>query len=419
MFIDEAQITVRSGKGGDGMVHFRREKYVPRGGPDGGDGGRGGNVIMEVSITLNTLSHFHYKKKYIAEDGKNGGTSKKTGRSAEALIVNVPPGTILYDSVSGEILGDLTSAGQQLVIATGGRGGRGNARFANSRDQAPRIAERGEPGQERLLKLELKLIADVGIVGVPNAGKSSLLAAITRATPKIGDYPFTTIEPNLGVVEMDLDNSFVVADIPGLLEGAHAGVGLGDSFLRHIQRTRIIIHLLDGLSQDPIADFSQTNNEMALFDPDLQEKYQIVAVNKIDLPEVQQKWPDIKEKLAKLGHSAFAISAFSRDNLDVLLKKTMEQLEKIPPVEQVSEMPVYRTKKDIRDYQIEKTEDGWRVSGERIERSAAMTYWEHDGSIRRFQRLIGTIGLEDALRKAGIKSGDTVHIGPYELEWQD
>ncbi len=419
MFIDEAQIMVRSGKGGDGMVHFRREKYVPRGGPDGGDGGRGGDVVIEVTITLNTLSHFHYKKKYIADDGKNGGTSKKTGRSAEPLVVNVPPGTILYDSESGEILGDLTSAGQQLVIASGGRGGRGNARFANSRDQAPRVAERGEPGQERLLKLELKLIADVGIVGVPNAGKSSLLAAITKATPKIGDYPFTTIEPNLGVVEMDLDNSFVVADIPGLLEGAHAGVGLGDSFLRHIQRTRIIIHLLDGLSQDPIADFTQINNEMALFDPNLQEKYQIVAINKIDLPEVQQKWPDIKEKLAKFGYSAFAISAFSRDNLDSLLKKTMELLTKIPHEEQVSEIPVYRTKKDIRDYQIEKTDDGWRVSGERIERSAAMTYWEHDGSIRRFQRLIGTIGLEDALRKAGIKSGDTVHIGMYELEWQD
>jgi GTP-binding protein len=272
MFIDEAIIKVISGKGGDGIVHFRREKFVPRGGPDGGDGGRGGDVILEVKKTMNTLSAFQHRRRYKAEDGRPGGGNNKTGRSGDDLIINVPPGTSVYDETNGDLVGDLVSPGDRLVIAKGGRGGRGNSRFANSRNQAPRIAEKGEPVTERELRLELRLIADIGIVGVPNAGKSTLLASVSNAKPKIAPYPFTTLEPHLGVAILDEETSLVLADIPGLIEGAHIGVGLGHSFLRHIQRTRVLIHLLDGLSDDPLLDYAQINSELALFDPDLGNK---------------------------------------------------------------------------------------------------------------------------------------------------
>ncbi|HMD88878.1 MAG TPA: GTPase ObgE, partial [Anaerolineaceae bacterium] len=260
MFIDEANIYIRSGRGGDGSVHFHREKYVSRGGPDGGDGGYGGDIVLEVQQTLNTLSAFRHTTRFIAQDGQRGGVNNQTGRSAEHLVIPVPPGTVVYDADSSALLGDLVSPGQRLVVGKGGRGGRGNSRFATASNQAPRTAEKGEPGQEKHLRLELKLIADVGIVGVPNAGKSSLLASVTNANPKIGDYPFTTLEPNLGVAELDADTSLVLADIPGLIEGAHEGSGLGTAFLRHIQRTRVLIHVLDGLSEDPMADFTQINS---------------------------------------------------------------------------------------------------------------------------------------------------------------
>src|SRR5574340_364972 len=263
MFIDEAAIFVRSGKGGDGFVHFHREKYVNRGGPDGGDGGRGGDVILKVVPTLNTLVNFRYQRKFVADDGKKGGVNNMTGRSADDLVIPVPPGTVVYDELTGELLGDLTEPDQSLTVCKGGRGGRGNPHFATSRNQAPTIGEKGEPAEERSLRLELKLIADVGLVGVPNAGKSSFLAAVTNARPKIADYPFTTIDPTLGVAVLDMDTTLVLADIPGLIEGAHQGVGLGDAFLRHIQRTRVLIHLLDGMSEDPLADYSQINSELA------------------------------------------------------------------------------------------------------------------------------------------------------------
>lgn len=257
MPFDEAEIYVQSGRGGDGMVHFHREKYKPRGGPDGGDGGRGGNVILEVNPKLNTLFEFRHRSRYVANSGKNGGPSNRSGKSADDLIVMVPPGTLIFNAGSGDLIGDLVDEHQQLIIAKGGRGGRGNQHFATSRNQTPRMAERGEPEETKTLRLELKLIADVGIVGVPNAGKSSLLSVVSNAKPKIANYPFTTLTPNLGVSKLDTDTILVLADIPGLIEGAHAGVGLGFSFLRHIQRTRVLIHVLDGLSQDPISDFSQ------------------------------------------------------------------------------------------------------------------------------------------------------------------
>ncbi|MFA5836857.1 MAG: GTPase ObgE [Bellilinea sp.] len=422
MFIDEAAIFVRSGKGGDGFVHFHREKYVNRGGPDGGDGGRGGDVILQVVPTLNTLVNFRYQRKFIAEDGKKGGINDMTGRSAEDLIVPVPPGTVIYDGITGELIGDLTEAGQRLVVCKGGRGGRGNPHFASSRNQAPRTAEKGYPAEERNLRLELKLIADVGLVGVPNAGKSSFLAAVTNARPKIANYPFTTIEPNLGVAELNMETTLVLADIPGLIEGAHEGVGLGDAFLRHIQRTRVLIHLLDGLSEDPLVDYAQINSELALFDPELSKKPVIVALNKIDLPEVQERWPAIKKQLMAHGVTdPVAVSAMARTGLDPILWKCVELLQTAPEPVVVRDLPVYRPAEDPRAFVVTRTDDGgYKVSGTAIERAAKMTYWEFEGSVRRFQKLIETLGVEDRLREMGIENGDTVYIGDdHELEWQD
>ena len=419
MFIDEARIYVRSGRGGAGMVHFHREKYVPRGGPDGGDGGRGGDVIFEVKPTLNTLQNFRFKRKYVAEDGQNGGASNMTGKTAKHLVIPVPPGTIVYDDDTGELLGDLVNAGDQLKICKGGRGGLGNQHFATSRNQAPRTAEKGEPPEEKNLRLELKLLADVGIVGVPNAGKSSFLAAVTNAKPKIADYPFTTIEPNLGVANLDTETNLILADIPGLIEGAHEGVGLGYAFLKHIQRTRVLIHILNGLADDPIADFTQINAELALFDPTLGAKPQVVVVNKMDLPDVQEKWEAIKKSLTKKGYAPFAISAVTHENLQPVLWKAHELLQSAPQVEVVQQMPLYKPAEDPRDFTLQREAEGWRVIGKSIERAADMTYWEHDGSVRRFHRLMVTLGVDEALRKEGIEDGDTVYIGEYELEWQD
>ncbi len=420
MFIDQAQIYVSSGRGGDGMVHFHREKYVPRGGPDGGDGGHGGDVVLEVLPTLNTLQAFRHKTRYLAGEGRKGGPNNMTGRSADDLVIPVPPGCLVFDADSGELLGDLVEPYQRLVVCKGGRGGRGNQHFATARMQAPRTAEKGEPAEEKNLRLELKLIADIGIVGVPNAGKSSLLAAVTNAKPKIANYPFTTLEPNLGVVELDLDTSLILADIPGLIEGAHMGVGLGFEFLRHIQRTRVLIHLLDGLSEDPLADFSQINSEMALFDPQLSNKPQIVVLNKMDLPDVQARWPQIKQALEKLGYQPMAISAASHLNLTDLLWKAAELLKTAPKPEQpAAGLPVYRPAEDPKAFTIEQTDEGWVVRGAAIERAAKMTFFEQEGSLRRFQKLLELLGVEEALRKAGVQEGDTVFIGDFELEWQD
>jgi GTP-binding protein len=419
MFIDEVLVNVQSGKGGDGIVHFRREKYVPHGGPDGGDGGKGGDIVFEVVPILNTLSSFRHQARFKADDGRKGGRSNRTGRSGESLIIRVPPGTLVYDDASGQLVGDLVEAGQQLVVCRGGRGGRGNARYATSRNQTPRIAERGEPAEVRDLRLELKLIADVGIVGVPNAGKSTLLASVTNARPKIAAYPFTTLVPNLGVAELDVNTTVILADIPGLIEGAHLGAGLGDAFLRHIQRTRVLIHILDGMAEDPLADFAQINSELALFDPDLAVKPQVVALNKMDLPDVQARWPEVEAQLQARGYQPQSISAVAGTNVRELLFKAYQLLEQTPPAPELDELPVYRMDTDPAHYEIERLEDGWRVAGAAIERAAAMTYWEYDQSVRRFQRLLHALGIEDAMREAGVLPGDTVHIGEHELEWSD
>ena len=419
MFIDEAKIYVRSGTGGDGMIHFHREKFVARGGPDGGDGGRGGNVVLRVVPTLNTLMDFRQQTRFVARDGEKGAVNNQTGKSADHLFISVPPGTLVYDADSGELLGDLVLPDQEFMVCKGGRGGRGNPHFKSSRIQAPRVGEKGEPGEERNLRLELKLIADVGLVGVPNAGKSSLLAAVTNAKPKIANYPFTTLQPNLGVAQLDINSVLILADIPGLIEGAHEGVGLGDSFLRHIQRTRVLIHVLDGLSEDPISDFTQINSEMALFDEKLPDKPQIVVLNKMDLPDVAEKWADIRKELKKRGYEALSVSAVAHTNLKKLLWRAYQLLEEAPRPEVEEALPVYRPEEDPEAFTIEKEPEGWRISGSAIERAAAMTYWEHYGSVRRFHKLLQVLGIEKALVEAGIEEGDTVFINENILEWQD
>ena len=401
------------------MVHFHREKYVARGGPDGGDGGRGGNVYLVVKPTLNTLSSFRHKSKFFAKDGENGGSNNMSGKSADDLRIMVPPGTLVFDALNKQLLADLVQPGQELLVAKGGRGGRGNQHFATSRRQAPRIAEKGEPPEEKTLRLELKLIADIGIVGMPNAGKSSLLAAISRAKPKIADYPFTTLEPNLGVVEVDMDTRLVMADIPGLIEGAHRGAGLGDAFLKHIQRTRVLIHVLDGLSEDPMEDFHQINSEMALFDAHLTEKEQIVVLNKMDVPEVAEKKSRIEKAVKKLGYSFYAISTMSRLGLDEVVKKAAQLLQEAPLPKIEEAVPVYRVEEDPTHFEIVAGEYGWEIHGAAIERAAEMTYWEHDDSLRRFHKLLERLGVEEALREAGAKNGDSVWIGDNEMEWQD
>jgi GTP-binding protein len=421
MFTDQVEIHVKSGKGGDGMVHFHREKFITHGGPDGGDGGKGGDVVFEVKSTLNTLSSFRQNQKFKAEDGIRGGPSQMSGRAGKDLVIYVPPGTVIYSAETGEIIGDFTQPKQRLMVCKGGRGGRGNQHFATSRNQAPRTAEKGEPAEEKRLRLELKLIADIGLIGVPNAGKSTLLSVLTNAKPKIASYPFTTLEPNLGVAEIDPDTTVVLADIPGLIEGASQGAGLGHDFLRHIQRTRVLIHLLDGLSEDPLADYSQINSELALFDPNLAKKPQLVALNKIDQPEVQERLAAIHKKFKKKKVELMTISALTRTNTRELLIRAYQLLQETPPLEQFeAEMPVYRPKEDPREFVIKREgANEWRISGSAIERAAAMTHWEHDGSVRRFQKIMATLGVEDALRKAGVEEGDTVAIGEFELEWQE
>jgi GTP-binding protein len=421
MFTDQVEIHVRSGKGGDGMVHFRREKFVPRGGPDGGDGGKGGDVIFEVKPTLNTLSSFRQNQKFKAEDGVKGGPSQMTGRNGKDLLLYIPPGTVIFDADTGDLIGDLTVAGQRLTVCKGGRGGRGNQHFATSRNQAPRTAEKGEPYEEKRLRLELKLIADIGLIGVPNAGKSTLLSVWTNARPKIAPYPFTTLEPNLGVAHIDEHTTVVIADIPGLIEGASQGAGLGHDFLRHIQRTRVLIHLLDGLSEDPVADYSQINTELSLFDPNLAKKPQLVALNKLDQPEVKERLGEIQKKFEKKKVELMPISALARRNTRDLLIKAFQTLQSAPPLEELeAPMPVYKPKEDPRAFAVRREgAHEWRITGTAIERAAKMTYWEHDGSLRRFQKIMETLGVDEALRNAGVQEGDTVAVGEFELEWQE
>ncbi|MGI8827542.1 MAG: GTPase ObgE [Chloroflexota bacterium] len=418
-FLDEAAVFVQAGSGGDGAMHFRREKYVPLGGPDGGDGGHGGSVVLHADRGLNTLFAFKRRRRFVAESGSPGGPARMHGRSGPALVIQVPVGTVVRDQQTGELLGDLTENGRMLDIAKGGKGGLGNVHFKSSTNQAPRFAEKGEPGQERWLELELKVLADVGIIGLPNAGKSTLLSVISAARPKIADYPFTTLSPNLGVVEAD-DYSFVAADIPGLIEGAHLGVGLGHEFLRHIERTLVLVHVVDGSGPDPTVALDQVNAELRQYDERLFEKPQIVAVNKMDLPETLEHWPELDRTFRDKGFHPMLISAATREGLSKLVYRISDLLRtevEILSDEQVRESPRITVPPPPDYFEVERKRKTFYVHGETVERLAVMTDMESDEAVYRLQKRLRRIGVFSALEKAGITEGTRVRIGDVDFHW--
>lgn len=419
MFLDEAKIYVKGGDGGNGCVAFRREKFVPFGGPSGGDGGAGGDVYLVASPHRNTLLHFKRKVHFKAERGQHGRGKNQTGRRGADVFIEVPLGTVVRDADTGALLADLTEPGQRVRVARGGRGGRGNAAFATSTNQAPRVSEKGEPGEERWLYLELKLIADVGIVGKPNAGKSTLLAAVSAARPKIADYPFTTLEPNLGVVAVDENTTFVLADLPGLIEGASQGAGLGHKFLRHVERTRVLIHLLNGASPEPIADYEAINEELTLFSPELARKPQIVVLNKMDLPQAREIWPAVQREMKRRGLEVMSISAITGEGVQPLMRRAANLLAELPRPAPVTEVEVFTLPPDEDAFTITREDEHvWRVQGVRIERAARMTNWEQSEALERFHRLLVGMGIAQALEEEGVSEGDTVYIGDIELEWR-
>jgi GTP-binding protein len=418
-FLDEAKIFVSAGDGGGGAMHFRREKFVPLGGPDGGDGGAGGDVILRADRGLNTLFTFRRKRRFAAEPGQPGRESRMHGKNGKDVIVDVPVGTVVRDAGTGEQLGDLTAGGQTVVVARGGKGGLGNVHFKTSTNQAPGFAEKGEPGAERWLDLELKLIADVGIIGLPNAGKSTLLSVISAARPKIADYPFTTLSPNLGVVDTG-DYSFVVADIPGLIEGAHEGVGLGHDFLRHIERTLVLLHLLDGSEEDPIAAFEQIQQELREYDETLLLKPQVVVVNKLDISETRERWPELQAWFRDAGYEASAISAATREGVDAVVYRTAEILLEAKRTAQLVEaesVPVITIKPPADYFEVERRRRTFHVRGETVERLAVMTDFGSDEAVHRFQQRLKRMGVFRALERAGVEEGGRVMIGPAELFW--
>ncbi|MCL2547762.1 MAG: GTPase ObgE [Symbiobacteriaceae bacterium] len=424
MFVDQALISVRSGNGGDGRVAFRREKYVPKGGPSGGDGGRGAHVIAQVDPNMNTLLDFRYRHSFIADAGGQGGIKNMHGANATDLIFRVPAGTTFIDADSGENVADLTEAGQQAILARGGRGGRGNAHYATPANRVPEYAEKGEPGLARRLRLELRLLADVGLVGYPNAGKSTLLAALSAARPKIADYPFTTLEPYLGIVKVDDETSFVMADIPGLIEGAAQGVGLGHDFLRHIARTRLLLHIIDLAAIDgrnPQADYLAINRELALYSSDLSQRPQIVALNKVDLPQADEFREDMLRWLTDSGIPYITISALTHEGLQPLIWQIASELQRLPkslPLEFTPQPEDTLTSED--ELQISREDDAaWRVSSARLHRLVAMTDFNNTAAIKRFQRIMRRTGVDDALREAGAQPGDTVRIADMEFDFAD
>ncbi|OEH91474.1 GTPase ObgE [Bacillus solimangrovi] len=426
MFVDQVQIYVKGGDGGNGLVAFRREKYVPNGGPAGGDGGNGANVVFEVDEGLRTLMDFRYQKHFKADRGENGMSKSMHGKNASHMIVKVPPGTVIADADTGEKIADLTLHGQQAIAAHGGRGGRGNIKFKSPANTAPEIAENGEPGQERYVKLELKLLADVGLVGFPSVGKSTLLSVVSAAKPKIADYHFTTIAPNLGVVETGDSRSFVMADLPGLIEGAHQGVGLGHQFLRHIERTRVIVHVVDmsGLEgRDPYEDFVKINEELKEYDMRLTERPQVVAANKMDLPNAEENLEIFKEKVGDVP--IFSISAATRQGLDEMLYKVADLVETTPEFpmheEEGEDHVLYKhSGRGEEDFVITRDDDGaFILSGFNIERLFKMTNFERDASIQRFARQLRSMGVDEALRQRGAQDGDTIRLLSHEFEFVD
>lgn len=435
MFYDQAVIHIKAGDGGNGSPHMRREKHAPLGGPDGGDGGRGGSVYLEANTSQNTLLSFRFRRHFKAMSGGAGSEKQKHGAAAKDLVIPVPPGTVVRDVETGDLLGDLVEPGQRVMVGRGGRGGLGNMHFATATLQAPEFAQKGEPGETRDVNLELMVIADVGLVGYPNAGKSSLLAAISAAQPKIASYPFTTLEPNLGVVGI-VDESFVVADIPGLIEGAHTGAGLGLDFLRHVARTRVIIHVLDVAAvdgRDPLTDFDQINVELVAYGHGVADRPQIVAANKMDLPEAQERWPALRVALQKRGVPVYPISSATRDGVEPLLRAVAARLAALKREEAEQEaaarLQTLATGDDHRQYtpapersrefEVVKGPDGiLEVSGRLVERTVLMTDMENDEGVKFLQQRLRLMGVITALEEAGVRPGDMVRIGQIELEWK-
>lgn len=424
MFIDIAKVYVKGGNGGDGAVAFRREKYEPAGGPAGGDGGHGGNVIIEVDTGLRTLMDFRYKRHYKARPGENGRGKNQFGKGADDLILKVPPGTIVRDEETGVVLADLTEDNRSIVIAKGGRGGKGNSKFTTSTRQAPRFSEAGTKGHERWIILELKLIADVGLVGFPNVGKSTLLSIITDAKPKIANYHFTTLTPNLGVVKVDEGKSFVIADIPGLIEGAHTGIGLGHEFLRHIERTRVIVHLIDASGQegrDPVEDFYKINEELEKYSAKLADKPQIVVANKMDLPASQEGYERLKKEVEAKGYDIYAISAATVSGIKELKYAIQDKLEEIgdpePLEEVVDESKLYEFKRKDSEVIVRKDGEIYYVEGYPVEKLINSTNFEDYDSIRNFQEIIRKKGIVEELKALGIQEEDIVNICGFEFEF--
>ncbi|HGC6696449.1 TPA: GTPase ObgE [Streptococcus agalactiae] len=435
MFLDTAKISVKAGRGGDGMVAFRREKYVPNGGPWGGDGGKGGSVIFKVNEGLRTLMDFRYNRNFKAKAGKKGMTKGMHGRGAEDLIVSLPPGTTVRDATTGKVITDLVEHDQEFVVARGGRGGRGNIRFATPRNPAPEIAENGEPGEERELQLELKILADVGLVGFPSVGKSTLLSVVSAAKPKIGAYHFTTIVPNLGMVRTKSGDSFAMADLPGLIEGASQGVGLGTQFLRHIERTRVILHVIDmsaSEGRDPYDDYVSINNELETYNLRLMERPQIIVANKMDMPDSEENLAAFKEKLAANYDEfddmpmIFPISSLAHQGLENLMDATAELLANTEEfllydeTDMQEDEAYYGFNEDERPFEITRDDDAtWVLYGDKLEKLFVMTNMERDESIMKFARQLRGMGVDEALRERGAKDGDIVRIGNFEFEFVD
>lgn len=424
MFYDKAKIYLKAGDGGDGIISFRRERFAPKGGPDGGNGGRGGSIYFKVNPQLSTLSFFNRTKRVFAPSGKNGGKNKRNGKSGQDIILEVPSGTMVFDEKTGKLLFDLINSNQVVCVAKGGRGGRGNAFFATSVRQTPNFAEKGQVGEEAELRLELKLIADVGIVGFPNVGKSTLISVISEAKPKIADYPFTTLIPNLGVVNFK-GTSFVVADIPGLIEGAHKGKGLGDEFLRHIERCRFLIHLLDISRSNLKKDFLALNKELTLYSKELVKKPQIVLINKIDLIPKEERKKIFEERWEKtlpfLKIKPLLVSAATKEGIDELLSKIIKKLQTLPK-EPVAKkvIPILRPQERLlKNYKIEKTKEGFCVLGKKIERIASTIDPQNSHSLAYFKNILAKADLLEKLEKIGAKEGDKIKIGRLKLKWED
>ncbi|WP_173585301.1 GTPase ObgE [Companilactobacillus kimchii] len=423
MFVDNVKITVKSGKGGDGAVAFRHEKYVPLGGPSGGDGGRGGDIILKANEGMNTLMDFRYKRIFKAQPGQNGQIKGMYGHKADPVYIVVPTGTSIYDEDSGRLVGDLTENNQELVVAKGGDGGRGNIHFATSKNQAPEVAENGEPGQEKHLKLELKLIADVGLVGFPSVGKSTLLSVATSAKPKIAAYHFTTLSPNLGMVKLENGQDFVIADLPGLIEGASNGVGLGIQFLRHVERTRVILHLVDmdpNNGREPYDDYLAIRKELGNYDANVLKRPEIIVPTKLDIPGSEERLAEFKEKL-DADADIFPISSVQHTGVKDLMNHTSEVLSKAEPIHidvQTDDSKEYNFEPEKKQFTIEKdAEHSFVVKGDRVELLLQRTNLDHQDGIMRFARQLKSMGIEDALIEAGAESGDSVTILDFTFEF--